>query len=291
MRWSSARNVELAQDIERAQPLLGTFVSIKAHAVGQRAHSAISAAFARIADIQRTMSFHDPDSELSRLNCHAYTHPQPVSTPLCRVLRAALALAKASDGLFDPTVAWRLVEQGFLPAPDATATDPGATWRDVCLLHDGTVSFRRPLWIDLGGIAKGFAVDQAVRSLLSHHVTSGVVNAGGDLRIFGRMEAVSVRDPACPHRQIPMLHVRNAAVATSAGYFTNDEGRTPLIHPARGASLGQNCSVTVCARRAIWADALTKIVLAAPDTAAPLLARLDASAVMLFDDGTRRQVA
>lgn len=236
------------------------------------------------------MSFHDPDSELSRINRHAHAHPQPVSASLRRVLRAGLAMAKASDGLFDPSIAWRLVDWGHLPAPDTTATDPDANWRDVRLLSDGTVSFRRPLWLDLGGIAKGYAVDQAVRTLLAHDVQSGVVNAGGDLRTFGRMEAVSVRDPANPHRQIPMLHARDAAVATSAGYFSEIEGRTPLIHPKLGASLGHACSVTVCARRALWADALTKVVMAAPDAAAPLLRRLRASAVMLFGDGTRRQV-
>lgn len=287
----SSAHTEATRCVERAQPLLGTFVSIRAQADCQHTHAAVSAAFARIADIQRTMSFQDPDSELSRVNRHAYSHPQPVSASLRRVLRAALALARASDGLFDPSVAWRLVDWGHLPAPAATGTDPHASWRDVRMLDDGSVSFRRPLWLDLGGIAKGYAVDQAVRTLRLHGATSGVVNAGGDLRIFGRMETVHVRDPANPRQQIPILHARDAAVATSAGYFSDLNDRTALVHPKLGASLGQTCSVTVCARRAIWADALTKIVMAAPDTAAPLLRRLHASAVTFYADGTRRQAA
>ena len=281
----------MTPDIERAQPLLGTFVTIKAPAEGQHGHAAVSAAFARIADVQRAMSFHDPDSELSRINRCAHAHPQPVSASLHRVLRAALVLAKASDGLFDPSVAWRLVEGGHLPAPATTATDPRATWRDVRLLADGTVRFGRPLWLDLGGIAKGYAVDQAVRTLRLHGVTSGVVNAGGDLRVFGRMESVNVRDPANPRRQIPLLHLRDAAVATSAGYFSGREGNTPVVHPRLGTNLGKQCSVTVCAKRAIWADGLTKVVMAAPEVAVPVLRRLRASAAILFDDGTRRRVA
>lgn len=290
MQPSSART-DGRQRLERVRPLLGTFVSVRVGDSGRAAEAAVSAAFECIAAVQRDMSFHDPDSELSRLNRSAHREPQPLSAPLRRVLRAALALAEASDGRFDPTVAARLVQWGQLPALAGAEVDPDANWRDICFRRDGRLEFRRPLWIDLGGIAKGYAVDLAVACLRRHEMTSGIVNAGGDLRVFGGMETVSVRDPAAPQRSFPLLHVRDAAVATSAGYFSERHGHTALADPRRGDSLGATCSVTVCARRAVWADALTKIVLADPEASIPVLCRLRASALLIDRDGTRRRFA
>lgn len=276
--------------LERAQPLLGTFVSIRVDNHHPNASAAVSAAFTQIADVQRRMSFHDPDSELSRINRHAHDEPQRVSSSLHRVLSAALALARASHGRFDSCVAGQLVAWGQLPRPAAHDVDPRADWRDVILLDDGRVQFRRRLWLDLGGIAKGYAVDCAIAILRRRGLASGCVNAGGDLRVFGRMESVHVRDPADPGRRLPILQISNAATATSAGYFSQIGGHTALVDPVHGTSLGHRCSVTVCARRAIWADALTKVVLANPTRAAPLLRRLQASAMILNSDGTRRTV-
>ena len=284
--------------LTRVRPLLGTFVSIRVPAGAtdaERASSAIAvaAAFERIGEVERCMSFHDPRSELSRINCHAQRAPQPVCAALQRVLRAALAIAAASEGRFDPSVAGRLVERGLLPrpatpeAPTEDRVDPRASWRDVELTRDGRVRYAKRLWLDLGGIAKGYAVDEAVRVLLRHGMASGIVNAGGDLRCFGAVETVRVRDPAEPSRTLPLLELRDGAVATSAGYFSGSE-HTALVHPRRGTSLGRELSVTVCAPRAIWADALTKVVLAAPSRAAPLLARLGARAMLIDAEGARR---
>lgn len=282
--------------LARARPLLGTFVSIRVDAPAgaaakARTLAAIDAAFERIAELQRCMSFQDPASDLSALNRAAHLAPQPVCPPLARVLRAALALAHASEGRFDPCVAGRLVEWGLLPAPEGDGrVDPRASWRDVELDGRGRVRFRRRLWLDLGGIAKGYAVDQAVRVLERHGVPSGTVNAGGDLRCFGRSAMVTVRDPADPARALPLLELRDAAVATSAGYFAADRRRSALVDPIGGGALGRRRSVSVAARRAVWADALTKVVLAAPEAAAPVLARLGARALLLDADGGRRTI-
>jgi len=284
--------------LTRVRPLLGTFVSIRvaagASAAEQaRASSAVEIAFERIAEVQRCMSFQDPDSDLSRVNGHAQRAPQPVCVQLWRVLRAALAVAAASDDRFDPCVAGKLVEWGLLPVPAAPGApvdgrvDPRASFRDVELLPGRCVRYAKPLWLDLGGIAKGYAVDQAVRALQRQGIAAGIVNAGGDLRCFGRSETIQVRDPADPTQLLPLLALRDAAAATSAGYFA--EGRhTALVDAGRGRSMGRSVSVTVCAPRAIWADALTKVVLAAPDRAQPLLARLGARAMLWHSDGTRR---
>ena len=282
-----ARSEHQTRQFTRTQPLLGTFVSIRIDEDSDAAQVAVDSAFARIAEVQHCMSFHDRNSELSQINRSANSMPQRVSPLLHRVLRASLAMAHASRGNFDPTVAGRMVALGQLPAPSDSAIDPRASWRNVRLTRDGRVHFERALYMDFGGIAKGYAVDLAVRTLRQHGIVSGTVNAGGDLRVFGGMQTIRVRDPAEPTQSIALVEVCNAAVATSAGYFSADDKHTDLINPHDGASMGQDSSVTVVARRAIWADALTKIVLASPTEALPLLKKFRASAVILHKDGSR----
>jgi FAD:protein FMN transferase len=285
-------NIKFSDVIERAQPWLGTIVSIRANNSGNRSssESAINQAFACIADIHRKMSFHAQDSELSLINRRAFIEPQQVSHSLYRVLQAALSLAKASDGIFDPTVVAKLVERGQLPAPIVEKNNLVGNWRDIALMPDRRVQFLQPLWIDLGGIAKGYAVDEGIRVLKKCGIHAGTINAGGDMRSFGGMETIHVRDPACPQKAIPILHIRDAAAATSAGYFSEYKGNTALVNSATGLSVAHDISITVVARRAIWADALTKVVAVLTSKAAPLLQQLHASALILHKDGSRHQV-
>lgn len=276
--------------LERARPWLGTVVVVRVEARDDAtAGRAVDAAFHAIAAVHAAMSFHAPDSELARLNRDAHASAQRVSPPLARVLRAALALARASDGRFDPTVAGRLVDSGHLPRPDGPGADPAADWRDIRLDAEGRVRFLRPLWLDLGGIAKGFAVDRAVAAARAAGATSGLVNAGGDLRAFGdAVEPLRVRDPGDPARSFELATLRDGAVATSAPYFSAERGASALVDVHRGASITAARSVTVCAPRAVWADALTKVVLADEDAATPLLRQLRAQAARLDAGGDVR---
>lgn len=275
--------------LERARPWLGTTVAVRIFGRDDTVERALEAAFAAIEAVHRSMSFHDAASDLSRINRDAFDAPQRVPAPLSRVLRASLALASASAGIFDPTVAARLVASGHLPRPDAREPDPYADWRDVHIDARGDVRFRKPLWLDLGGIAKGFAVDRAVDAARRVGAFAGVVNAGGDLRVFGDApETVSVRDPRDPTRAIELATVRDAALATSAGYFSDQKGQTALVDTARGQTMPPTRSVTVVAPRAMWADALTKVVLASEGRSTPLLRRLRAHAALIDADGSVR---
>lgn len=278
------------QRLERARPWLGTVVAVCIDADNaETARHALEAAFAAVEATHDAMSFHASDSELSWLNRNAHREARRVSPSLGRVLRAALALARASDGRFDPTVAGRLVDTGHLPRPDAPAPDPAADWRDVRIDLDGRVRFLRPLWIDLGGIAKGFAVDRAVEAARRAGASGGIVNAGGDLRVFGHAShTLHVRDPAQPARSIELATLRDGAVATSAAYFSLRDGTSALVDTRHGGSITRPRSVTVCAPRAIWADALTKVVLADERAATPLLRQLRAQAACLDAGGDAR---
>ena len=126
----------------------------------------------------------------------------------------------------------------------------------------------------LDGIAKGFAVDRAVECLQHAGVRAGVVNAGGDLRVFGEVfEPIQVRPPARPSELLTIGSARNAAVATSA--------RVGLVDP-RAASPGAGASgVTVIAGDCTTADALTKPCLLEPQRASEIAARFGARAIVL----------
>jgi thiamine biosynthesis lipoprotein len=259
---------------------------VRAEVGAADANQVFAAAFGAIERVQACLSFHDIHSELSVVNRSAARAAQCVSPLFARVLRASLALARATDGRFDPTIGARLVSWGQLPAPNAATADENADWRDLSLEGGKQVRFRRQLWLDFGGIAKGYAVDCAVAALKALGVRQGLVNAGGDLRVFGAdPQTIHVRHPASPAQSIPLLQLKDGAVATSAGYFSVRDNYTALVDTNRAAPMGEGVSVTVVARRAIWADALTKVVLSGHPGTAGLLRRLDAQAVCIDSSG------
>lgn len=149
----------------RAQPWLGTYVSIAAQGKSDVVDIAMQAAFDAVAMVHRSMSFQNPCSVLSDLNRLAQQRPVHVSASVYRVLQASVALAKASNGCFDPTIAGLLVREGVLSPPNANPIDESANWQDIQLLSNQHVQFSRPLWLDLSGIAKGYAVDLAIQTL------------------------------------------------------------------------------------------------------------------------------
>ena len=282
--------------ITRAQPWLGTLVSIRVAACPQ-AECALDAAFAAIRRVHELMSFHSPQSELSLLNRQAHKAPTRVSDWTYAVIARALELSNASEGLFDCTIAPHLIRLGLLPAPRTVAEQrphrqrprppAGAAFSDVQLLAGNRIRFARPLWLDLGGIGKGFAVDRAIAALQANRITSACVNAGGDLRVYGESPtAIRVRLPGAPGRSAALMNLQNGAVATSAAYFSRPAGCAGLavsavVDPRSGFSCRAGISVSVHASDCLTADALTKVVSISEDAEHPLLARMKASALLL----------
>ncbi|MGC9163892.1 MAG: FAD:protein FMN transferase [Thiomonas sp.] len=275
--------------VRRMQPLLGTWVEIRATGRAGRVERAVRAAFLHLARVQQRMSFHAPDSVLTRINLHAHRQPQPVDALTWDVLRKALALSRASAGCFDITVAGRLVARGLLPDHGFATLDapPGAD--AVALLPGRRVALRRPVLLTLDGIAKGYAVDRAIDALARAGVQQAVVNAGGDLRVFGPQALpLGIRCADGAIRDAGLL--RNAAVASSAiGLGAAARARFPgcVIHPA-GKEPAQRVPRVWSVRAAqCWrADALTKVAaLAAPAQREALLARLGGTLVQSAPQG------
>ena len=293
-------------ELRRARPLLGTLVEITAGgAPAPVLDRAVARAFAAIAQVQAALSFHDPASDLARLNRAVpgdWLWVQPLSWT---VLWRARSLARASGGRFDAAIAPRLQTWGLLPRAESVSLScPAGTRRRPRFQGGGAIELRSGGWVrlpvamtlDLGGIAKGYAVDRAVAVLRRAGVTQAVVNAGGDLRVFGAGAVpVQVRHPQTAGVFFPLGQVSDGAVASSALTYSARRWRGQtvgaLVDPRTGRACGHGVSITVWASAAWLADGLTKVVasaLAEPGgmaNVARLLARYRANAVVIDAGG------
>ena len=254
----------------RCRPLLGTFVEITCDDGG-----AIDAGFAAIERVHRLMSFHAEDSDLARLRRAPAGSPVPVAPETAAVLRLALELHRESSGLFDVAVGARLVRTGFLPCPagvDLAACD--GTSADLELAPDGHAICHRAMLLDLGGIAKGFAVDRAVAAMREAGATGGLVNAGGDMRAFGpRAFLVAIRRADGREQQSRVLRGRAFASSDNGGTRRRRWGRVQTPHLGFGRSIRSRGVTSVVAPDCATADAMTKVALADPALASAMLAR------------------
>jgi FAD:protein FMN transferase len=238
--------------IRRLRIALGTWVAIEAKASSAAAALAgTEAAFAAIAQVDWRMHPTRQGSDVARINLEAPGVRVPIHPSTWWVLRLAQRVSAFTQGVFDPCVPDRPGRLRDLQLSAHAATD--CTPWALC---------QTPLALDLGGIAKGYAIDCAVDALIAAGCTAGLVNAGGDLRLFGtRCESILLRhaDGTCWP-----LTLDNTALAVS------DIGarRRPSEHRGyyRRAGMGRPARryAAVLAREAAVADALTKCVLLAP---------------------------
>jgi thiamine biosynthesis lipoprotein len=265
--------------MRRQRPLLGTFVEIDAEGLPRfELERAVEAAFATVALVGRLMSFHDPDSDLSGINRGAAVAPVAVHPWTARVISRALALHRVTDGLFDCAIACELVRWKLLP--DHGPMTAPATMAAVRLLPDNHVVFDTPLALDLGGVAKGFAVDRAVAVLRRHGVRAAVVNAGGDLRAIGPAIPIHLRDPVDPPAVRFAGMLQNGAIATSSAAATltrfGSGQVSALVRARTRRPIIDRDAFSVIAGSCIVADALTKVLAQLRQPDAPCFRRLGA---------------
>jgi thiamine biosynthesis lipoprotein len=277
----------------RLRPLLGTFVEIAAAgAAASDMEAAVEAAFAAVAKVHSLMSFHDGNSDVSRLNRGAAKAAIRVHEWTFQVLEAALDIHRHSNGLFDISVATALQRLDLLPYHKgdllrAVHSVPG----HIEMLPGKRVRFGDPATrIDLGGIAKGFAVDRAIDALRSFGIPSGLVNAGGDISVFGsHYRTVDIRHPALPGRAFCKIKIDNAAIASSGARFdpfqSYDPAEPAIIDPATGEPVRAVIGATVRAASCLVADALTKVVIIGGGSCAPVLRHFGASALLVSAEG------
>jgi FAD:protein FMN transferase len=258
-------------------------------------HAAIEAAFAAIADVHRLMSFHEAESDVCRVNREASGTSVVVHPWTFEVLQAAVDLHRRSMGAFDVAVAPRLQEMGLLPrVADIRPLAAGqySTSEAIELLSGRRVRLKdAKTRIDLGGIAKGFAVDRAVDVLQSHNMPMALVNAGGDLAAYGRTPHwnVHIRDPRSPGRLLCQVGLRDGAMASSGRPFDPIQPREPInlaiIDPRSRDAAREICGTTVRAPNCMLADALTKIVMVLGPAAIDVLEDYQAEALLVWPNG------
>ncbi len=260
----------------RRVPVMGTIAEVAVvHADAEQARIAIDAAFDVLRVTERRMSRFLSDSDVGRANRLAHDDVVRIAPETAEVIAAALRWARATDGRFDPCLGraselWDVTRRRTPPSADRVDALAGrGLWQALELDRDergGAVRFRdRGVALDLGGIAKGWAVDRAAAALHAHGIEDALVNVGGDLVALGHSAdgdawRVGVRDAHDPARLARTVEVRDEAVATSGDYrrYFDHAGRRyhHLLDPETAAPhAGGTHSVTVVRATCMEADA------------------------------------
>lgn len=259
---------------KREQAIMGTAITVELWAdddlAGQRAIDAVMSEMHRI---DRAMSPHKPDSELSRINREAGRRAVRLSEEMGALLERAIAFSTLSDGAFDISYAsvGHLYDyrRGVAPSgADLARARRAIGWRGLRLDRQArTLAFAHPdMRIDLGGFAKGHAVDNAAAILADRGIAHAFVSAGGDSRVVGdrrgRPWTLGVRHPRRADALVAVLPLEDTAVSTSGDYerYFEQGGMRHhhIIDPATGRSPAAIHSVTILAADGLTAEALSK---------------------------------
>lgn len=255
---------------------MGTAIRVELWAEDEReAQSAITAVMDEMHRIDHAMSPHKPNSELSRINRDAGREAVPLSPEMYGLLERAQTFSRFSSGAFDITFAsvGNLYDYRAGTAPSAAELDRGRAaigWQHL-LLDRATRSVRfgrEGMRIDLGGFAKGHAVDNGAAILSALGVRHAIVTAGGDSRVIGdrrgRPWSIAIRDPRREDGVVALLPLEDTAISTSGDYeryFERNGVRCHhLIDPRTGRSPDGVRSVTILAADGLTAEALSKTV-------------------------------
>ena len=258
-------NLELKKH-KRATIALGTIVEITVWVLPeQEVNTIFKAAYNAINVVHAKMSVHDDASDLGRYRLAANHESVVMSAETIKVLRFCETLFWQSQGYFDVCIGNNLAKNAYLPPEffKDVQFQPRNQPLEIEQTHiagNGVVKKIPNNFIDLGGVAKGFAVDYAIETLQSLNVPSAIVNAGGDLRIYGEIAApIHIRKN---HAYTFYKALQNRAFASS-GMPSNHEiakDTLPIVNPLSGNCLEPSDGViSIEADQAMVADALTKL--------------------------------
>ncbi|MEP7247394.1 MAG: FAD:protein FMN transferase [Gammaproteobacteria bacterium] len=289
--------------LDRHEAIMGVNIDVELwHDDPVKGSAAIDAVMDEMRRIDRLMSHYKPESELSQINARAFREPVVVDQELFDLIKESTHFSEITDGAFDITYA----SVGYLydyrkhVKPTEAQIDaalPSVNWHNLLLnAKDHSVRFEHVgMRIDLGGIAKGYAVDKSIALLQARGVQHAVVTAGGDTRIigdrFGRPWIVGIRHPDDPSKVITRIPLVDTAMSTSGDYehYFDEKGVRyhHIIDPKTGHSASKVRSATILGPTAMQTDGLSKtaFVLGA-DKALEIIERLpDFDAVFVRPDG------
>ncbi len=261
---------------QREEAIMGTRIAVELWATDPLvAERGIDAVMADMHRTDRLMSTYKPESQLSQVNAHAYDRPVQVDGDIIDVVEKSLEYSRLSDGIFDITYA----SVGYLydyraqlhPTEEQIAAAlQSIDYRQLQVDREArTIRFLRPgMRIDLGGFAKGWAVDRGVEILRALGIQHAMVNAGGDTRLLGDRRGkpwiVGIRDPRRDGVVVTRIPLADEAISTSGDYerFFEQDGvrHHHILVPGTGKSPSDVRSVTIIGPNATRTDGLTKPV-------------------------------
>jgi len=299
--------------LERVWPAMGTLFRAAASATDSAAAlAALRAARATVARLDSLLSSYRPDSEVSELGRGAGSGAWvDLSPETVRLLVSSLEWARRTDGAFDPTVGPLVEAWGFRGGPPRIP-NPAlldsvralVDWRAVLVDRDGRSARlgRAGMEIDLGGIGKGYALDRAAETMRAAGASAGMLDLGGNVRVFGRGPGpggtwpIGIRDPRCPERVLGEVDLDSGSVATSGDYerFFERGGErfSHILDPRTGRPVRGVLQVTVAAPDGLTADVLsTALFVLGPEAGRRLLVREPGveGAAALWMSGVRRE--
>jgi len=267
--------------------IMGTFARVVAVAKHNRqAKRLIEVGFKELNRIDAMMSDYKPDSQLSKVNREAFSHPVKVSPELFEILYMSVEFSRLSNGTFDITVGplvdlWRKAgETNSMPDENTLAETRARVGYEKLILdyNEQTVKFAVDgMRLDLGGIGKGYAVDKAIEAMHKRGALGGMVDSGGNIRCFGRPAdradwLIGLQDPnsADSSVSLPLMVLKlspdkfGMSVATSGDYqrFVTVAGQkvSHIIDPNTAKGANKLSSDTIITHAAVDADALSTIV-------------------------------
>lgn len=291
--------------MDRTELALGTVCSIRV--LDGASEAALDAAFARLRDIEATMSANAPGTVVDAVNRAAGSGAVAAPSDLRALARRALELAEASGGAFDPTVGPLVALWGIgfdterVPAPGEIAAALPLVDRRGLVVDEsaGTMALARAgMRLDLGGIAKGYAADEVARILTEHGVKAAVVDLGGNVKVVGRKPdrkpwRVGIQNPFSDRgERLGLATLPGGYTVVTSGvyerHFRGDDGAEyhHLIDPATGYPAdGGLVSVTVIAESSMDADGLsTALFVMGPERGFALAEAYGVGAVYVRDD-------
>jgi thiamine biosynthesis lipoprotein len=306
MAAADARDGEL---VKRGRVLMGTTCEVRSFGAETEVGAALDLALDRIAEIEQALTTWRPDGELARWNATCARGPQriDVSADLLRALDGARAWARRTGGLYDPAIgalasAWGLRAGGRVPDEAERNRARGlGSWRnfEVRRVESSARCLTAGVELDLGGYGKGFALDEAARVLRERGIESALFNFGGQVLALGvppdsRGWVVELAHPEDRSRPVAALLVRDASVATSSngelGFELDGRRYGHVLDTRTGWPVEWRAAVTVVARRAADADALSTALLVRGPGRAPGFLPRGAAFLALEPEGPRARV-
>lgn len=256
---------------------MGTLVEISAFDNDEsKVQSAIQSAFDEIQRLEKLMSTHILNSEISKINQSAGTRPVPVSPEVLEVIDRALYWAKQTNGALDISIGPVQDLWGFegdhpsLPDKNTLAQKLSKVGYDKIRLDHQTVLLQeKGMHLHLGAIAKGYAVDRAIKILQEKNIHHAFINAGGDLKTLGNRPdktawKIGLQHPRKPESVLASFSLSGKAVATSGDYqkYFDQEGIRyhHIMNPKTGYPVTGIMSATVVTDTVMDADALSTAV-------------------------------